>query len=74
MKDPGPERAPRPESSDRETCRTESVNSIYYYDDGPAGLTVRPAPPNIPRGWYPRPDLRKPPEEGPPSSEPPKQP
>jgi hypothetical protein len=43
-----------PEAQDETRSFTESQNSVYYCDDGPGDTTVRPAPPNIPLGWYPR--------------------
>jgi hypothetical protein len=38
----------------RGKCYTEYANGVDAYDDGPGDTTVRPAPPNIPIGWYPR--------------------
>ena len=59
----------QPEPDNTLDYSTDSQTSAYFYDDGPGDTTVRPVPPNIPMGWYPRPEypLRKP-ENQPPVS------
>ncbi len=44
----------QPDPQDDGVWVTESLKSIDIYDDGPGDITVRPAPANIPQGWYPR--------------------
>ena len=57
-----------PEPPDALPCYTESLASVDVCDDGPGDPTVRPAPPNIPLGWYPQVSLPGPkPPAGPPS-------
>jgi hypothetical protein len=54
MSVPESENRPMPQPRHNNPCVTESLNSIDAYDDGPGDTTVRPAPPTIPLGSYPR--------------------
>jgi len=57
--------APGPESGDNGATSTDSITSVYYYDDAPGDTTVRPRRPEIPLDWpreqppVPPPDPRK---------------
>jgi hypothetical protein len=49
---------------------TDSTNTVIYIDDSPGDNTRRPWPPDLPRGWYPRPKWRQPPDGQEPPTEP----
>ena len=36
---------------------TDSLNTIFVLADGPGDSTVRPTDPNLPLGWWPRPQF-----------------